>query len=68
MKYLWKDSIDENTIHFGIQYKKDGKINNWFSVFIDAIFDMFDEETCDIIKSLEKGIPKEIDKLNLTIK
>ena len=62
-KYIWKDSVDPKMIHFGVKYKDTFTI--WFSVFIDAISEMFGDDIYSAILELPQGQPKEIDRVNI---
>jgi hypothetical protein len=65
-KYMWKDSVDGNMIHFAVKYKDDQK-NIWFSIHIDAIWEMFGEENRGLVDSLNRGKPQEIKNLDIKL-
>ena len=60
MAWIWKDQFDKDNFHLGTYSEKYG-FSIWLTIFIDAIGDLFGNETRDWANSLEPGRPAEID-------
>jgi len=62
--YIWQDSNDLNYYHFA--NKTGSQYNIWFSLFIDAISDMFGKEIYCKIKEKCSSSPNKFNlKINL---
>lgn len=58
--YIWQDQQDSNMYHVGVKFGN-GKFNNWFSIFIDAISDCFGKEIYELVKLKVFTSPIEIE-------
>lgn len=56
--YIWRDAVDKN--QFWIGSKGAHGYTAWWPVFVDSVFDLFGQEACEWVKTLQPGVPEQI--------